>query len=118
MLLAPLCGVPVLVNGLLLLLHAQVVGPKADAARIPGIDVQLAEGDTWSFGELSAELAGQCCTCSPTRVSCPVTTMLLTSLSGDLEVHVFDTPGHTRGHITFWLPHARALFVGGWVRAS
>ena len=31
----------------------QVVGPKADAARIPGIDVQLADGDTWKFGELS-----------------------------------------------------------------
>jgi hypothetical protein len=29
----------------------QVVGPKADAARIPGIDVQLADGDTWKFGE-------------------------------------------------------------------
>jgi hypothetical protein len=30
----------------------QVVGPKADAARIPGIDVQLGDGDTWKFGEL------------------------------------------------------------------
>lgn len=29
----------------------QVVGPKADKDRIPGIDVQLAEGDTWKFGE-------------------------------------------------------------------
>lgn len=29
----------------------QVVGPKADAARIPGIDVQLGDGDTFKFGE-------------------------------------------------------------------
>jgi hydroxyacylglutathione hydrolase len=27
-----------------------VVGPKAEAAKIPGIDVQLAEGDTYRFG--------------------------------------------------------------------
>ncbi len=29
-----------------------------------------------------------------------------------LQVHVFDTPGHTRGHITFWAPSAQALFPG------
>ncbi|GBG90658.1 hypothetical protein CBR_g51006 [Chara braunii] len=29
---------------------AQVVGPAADKARIPGIDVALQEGDTWHFG--------------------------------------------------------------------
>lgn len=57
-----------------------VVGPKADAARIPGIDVQLGDGDTFKFGEL--------------------------------EMHVFDTPGHTRGHITYWAPGAKALFPG------
>ena len=34
----------------------QVVGPKADAARIPGIDVQLADGDTWKFGECNQGL--------------------------------------------------------------
>ncbi|KAI8476021.1 MAG: beta-lactamase-like protein [Monoraphidium minutum] len=30
----------------------QVVGPKADAGRIPGIDVQLGDGDSWRFGDL------------------------------------------------------------------
>ena len=29
-----------------------IVGPKADAERIPGIDVPLGEGDTWQFGDL------------------------------------------------------------------
>jgi hydroxyacylglutathione hydrolase len=31
---------------------------------------------------------------------------------GSFQVHVFDTPGHTAGHITFWLPAADVAFVG------
>ena len=61
---------------------ATIVGPKADAARIPGIDIALADGDTWEG-------------------------------FGGLEMRVFDTPGHTRGHITLWFPAAAALFPGG-----
>lgn len=37
---------------------------------------------------------------------------------GALEVRVFDTPGHTRGHICFWMPHADALFCGGLVQLT
>jgi hydroxyacylglutathione hydrolase len=59
---------------------AQVVGPAADKGRIPGIDVALAEGDTWHFG--------------------------------GHEMHVFDTPGHTRGHVSFYFPDSEALFTG------
>ena len=47
-------NVGVLATGVRTLLSCcavQVVGPKADAGRIPGIDVQLADGDTWKFGE-------------------------------------------------------------------
>lgn len=58
----------------------QVVGPKADAARIPGIDVRLGDGDEWVLG--------------------------------GLKMRVFDTPGHTRGHITLYFPEADALFPG------
>lgn len=57
-----------------------VVGPRADAERIPGIDVALGDGDKWQLGAL--------------------------------EVRVFDTPGHTRGHICLWMPQAEALFCG------
>lgn len=57
-----------------------IVGPRADHARIPGISVQLGDGDTWAFGST--------------------------------EVRVFDTPGHTKGHITFWMPGEEALFPG------
>jgi hydroxyacylglutathione hydrolase len=56
----------------------KIAGPKADAARIPGIDHQLAEGDTFKLGEAEAK--------------------------------VFETPGHTSGHISFWFEDARALF--------
>lgn len=31
---------------------------------------------------------------------------------GDLKMEVFDTPGHTRGHITLWFPEVEALFPG------
>jgi hydroxyacylglutathione hydrolase len=58
----------------------QVVGPRADAARIPGIDVLVGEGDELSFG--------------------------------DHRICVFDTPGHTRGHIVYYLPDNRVAFVG------
>lgn len=58
----------------------QVVGPKADQARIPGIQVALGEGDVWRFG--------------------------------DLEVKCYDTPGHTRGHVTYYVPEAKSVFPG------
>ncbi len=35
---------------------ATVVGPAADADRIPGIDVQVADGDTWSLGGAQARV--------------------------------------------------------------
>lgn len=57
-----------------------VVGPKKDAARIPGLDVLVGEGDKFSFG-------------------------------GE-AVKVFDTPGHTSGHITYWMPEAKLIFAG------
>ena len=31
---------------------------------------------------------------------------------GSEEIHVFETPGHTTGHICFWLPHSKILFSG------
>ena len=57
-----------------------IVGPRADAARIPGIDVQVGDGDTYTVGSQTAQ--------------------------------VFDTPGHTTGHISFWFPDSDALFPG------
>lgn len=35
---------------------AKVVGAKADAARLPGLDQGVAEGDTVSFGQLNAQV--------------------------------------------------------------
>jgi hydroxyacylglutathione hydrolase len=56
----------------------RIAGPKADAARIPGIDLKLSEGDRFKLGEA--------------------------------EALIFETPGHTSGHISYWFPEARALF--------
>ena len=56
----------------------RIAGPKADAGRIPGIDLGLAEGDRFTLGAAEAE--------------------------------VFETPGHTSGHISYWFADARALF--------
>jgi len=57
-----------------------IVGPRADAARIPGIDVAVGEGDIVELGAHRAT--------------------------------VFDTPGHTRGHIVYHFADAHAAFVG------
>jgi hydroxyacylglutathione hydrolase len=57
-----------------------IVGPRADSARIPGIDVEVGEGDEIALGSH--------------------------------RVRVFDTPGHTRGHIVYWLPDDGVAFVG------
>jgi hydroxyacylglutathione hydrolase len=57
-----------------------VVGPRADAARIPGIDVGVGEGELVDFG--------------------------------GRRIEVFETPGHTRGHVVYFVPEARAAFVG------
>jgi hydroxyacylglutathione hydrolase len=56
----------------------KVAGPKADAARIPGLDQGLAEGDVFRLGEAEAQ--------------------------------IFETPGHTSGHISYWFAEAKALF--------
>jgi len=57
-----------------------IVGPRADAARIPGIDIAVGEGDVVELGAHRAA--------------------------------VYDTPGHTRGHIVYHFAAARAAFVG------
>lgn len=56
----------------------RIAGPGKDAARIPGIDVRLAEGDRFRLG--------------------------------DAEAEIFETPGHTSGHISFWFAQSNALF--------
>eukprot|EP00898_Chlorokybus_atmophyticus_P002858 jgi/Chlat1/3573/Chrsp234S03560 len=58
----------------------QIVGPKADEGRIPGIDIALADGEVWQFGNHA--------------------------------MHVFDTPGHTKGHVSFYFPDQEAVFTG------
>jgi hydroxyacylglutathione hydrolase len=59
---------------------ARVVGARKDAGRIPGLDVEVGEGDTFLLGHAAAV--------------------------------VFETPGHTDGHIAFWFPDSAALFCG------
>ena len=57
-----------------------ILGPRAEAAKIPGLDTPLGDGDTFRFGAH--------------------------------EVRVLDTPGHTAGHISYWLPADKLAFVG------
>lgn len=59
---------------------ATVVGARKDAERIPGIDVEVGEGETFLLGHAAAL--------------------------------VFETPGHTSGHIAYWFPDSDALFCG------
>ncbi len=52
--------------------NATIIGPRADAERIPGIDLQVGDGDTIPLGAIT--------------------------------LRVYDTPGHTKGHISIYLP--------------
>ncbi len=58
----------------------RVVGPRAEAAKVPGIDETVGGGDTYTFGRY--------------------------------EARIFDTPGHTKGHIAWWFPGPAVLFAG------
>ncbi|WP_072395746.1 hydroxyacylglutathione hydrolase [Hyphomicrobium sp. CS1GBMeth3] len=58
----------------------EVIGPKTESVRIPGLDRGVTEPDVLSLGTL--------------------------------KIQVFDTPGHTLGHISYWLPDAKVAFVG------
>lgn len=57
-----------------------IAGPQAEASRIPGIDIQLSEGDIFQFGQFNAK--------------------------------VYDTPGHTSGHIVYHFENEHIAFVG------
>ena len=57
-----------------------IVGPKADEARIPGIDIALGDGESFKLGDKTAT--------------------------------VYDTPGHTRGHIVYHFAGDKIAFVG------
>jgi hydroxyacylglutathione hydrolase len=58
----------------------KAIGPRAEVARIPGLNVTVADGDEVRFGSQ--------------------------------RVIVLETPGHTRGHISYWFPEGEALFAG------
>lgn len=64
--------------------NCEIIGPQAEAERIPGIDRPVGEGDTVALGAAKAQ--------------------------------VFDTPGHTSGHIVYYFADASAgagaAFVG------
>ncbi len=57
-----------------------IVGPKGEAAKVPGIDKSVGEGDTFALGPL--------------------------------QVHVLETPGHTAGAVTYWMPAQGVAFAG------
>ena len=57
-----------------------ITGPAGEADKIPGIDIQVKDGDVFDF-------------------------------SGH-PVHVIETPGHTLGHIAYYLPEDGVAFVG------
>ena len=57
-----------------------VTGPAREAGLIPGLDVEVKDGDAVAVGGAQAS--------------------------------VIDTPGHTRGHVSYFFPEDGAVFVG------
>jgi len=60
--------------------NARLVGPKKEAARIPGLDLQVAEGNVVKVGAM--------------------------------DLSIFDTPGHTAGHIAYYIESDDLVFAG------
>ncbi len=60
--------------------QCEIIGPGAEADRIPGLDRAVGDGDIVKFGQSAAK--------------------------------VFDTPGHTSGHIIYYFAEDEAAFVG------
>jgi hydroxyacylglutathione hydrolase len=60
--------------------HCTIIGPRGEAAKIPGIDTSVGGGEALPIGSY--------------------------------ELRVLDTPGHTAGHITYWIPSQNVVFVG------
>lgn len=58
----------------------EIIGPRDEAQKVPGLDRAVGGGDTFRFG--------------------------------DFDVHVLATPGHTLGHISYYIPAAKLAFVG------
>ena len=58
----------------------EVIGPRGEAQKIPGLDRAVGEGDTFTLGSVS--------------------------------VQVFETPGHTLGHITYYIASENVAFAG------
>lgn len=58
----------------------RIIGPKNEAAKIPGLDQAVCEGDIVDLGQSRAR--------------------------------VFDTPGHTLGHVIYYFAEDGAAFVG------
>ncbi len=57
----------------------RIIGPKAEADKIPGIDETVVDGDVLTFG-------------------------------GE-QMQVIETPGHTVGHVCYYLPKSGVLFA-------
>jgi hydroxyacylglutathione hydrolase len=57
----------------------KIIGPAAEASKIPGIDETVREGDAIDFG-------------------------------GE-KIEVIETPGHTSGHISYYLPKSKVAFT-------
>lgn len=58
----------------------RILGPKAEAARIPGIDQTVVDGEKLAIGSF--------------------------------DIRVIETPGHTLGHVSYWIPEAGIAFTG------
>lgn len=58
----------------------KIAGSRADAGRIPGLDLPLEDGALFRLGNAAARILA--------------------------------TPGHTRGHLSYWFEESKALFPG------
>lgn len=88
----------------------KIVGPKADEGRIPGIDVALAEGDTWDFGQMHLE--GASVLPSPALTLGPAKGIILCA-SSNVFLSTIALPGCRAGYVHCVPLRAYALLLEG-----
>eukprot|EP00557_Chaetoceros_sp_GSL56_P005915 CAMPEP_0176489268 /NCGR_PEP_ID=MMETSP0200_2-20121128/7188_1 /TAXON_ID=947934 /ORGANISM="Chaetoceros sp., Strain GSL56" /LENGTH=358 /DNA_ID=CAMNT_0017886379 /DNA_START=227 /DNA_END=1303 /DNA_ORIENTATION=- len=76
---------------------AKIFGPKIDGHSIPGLDVPLAFPDTDTYTDTDNDRHDS----SSTFLE-----------FGNMQVHVMDVGGHTKGHVAFYFPMDKVVFVG------
>ncbi len=92
--------------------HIDHIGGAAKLKAITGAPVHMNQNDKELYDQLDMQ-AGWLGVETPERTSIDIAAREGDSLAlGDAHFHVLDTPGHTQGSISIWIPEENKLVAG------